>query len=258
MRKYSYLVVEGAHDVEFVYRLLSPFNMARVKNESELDSFFKPLIPRQYPPQGDLQKRMPIPLFLQNETHAIAIHSAVGDSQLVNVLVDNADILNLDTIIGVGILLDSDSEVSAEKRYDNIKMELLTKSKQQFQLPNKAGDVLGKPKLGAFVLPDNHTVGTLENLLLESAELVYPELLNFAKNYVNAAKTITFNKNDSKDFEKPAGQNKAIIGAMTNIMRPSKSVQVSIQDNNWLKGDALSIDRIKAVQQFLKTLFDLE
>ena len=33
MRKYGYLIVEGPHDVEFVYRLLSPFGLERVQYE---------------------------------------------------------------------------------------------------------------------------------------------------------------------------------------------------------------------------------
>jgi len=68
MRKYGYLVVEGPHDVELTYRLLSSFGMSRVHLEKDLDRFLSPLIPREYPPGGDLQKRMPIPLFLQSET----------------------------------------------------------------------------------------------------------------------------------------------------------------------------------------------
>jgi hypothetical protein len=259
MRKYGYLVVEGPHDVQFAYRLLSPFGMKRVQHQKDLDEFFYPLIPRNYPPDGDLQKRMSTPLFLQNETHAIAIHSAIGDSQLVNVMVDNTEILgNLNAVVGIGILLDSDKEIPANQRYANIKQELAKKS-LLFKLHDISGQVTqGTPKLGAFVLPDNVAVGTLEDLLLESAKVMYPDLLAIAKDYVEAAEKITFhNKDDGEDFNKPAGKNKAMVGAMANIMRPGKAVQVSIQDNQWLKKEALSIPRIKSVQDFLKVLFEL-
>ena len=40
-------------------------------------------------------------------------------------------------------------------------------------------------------------------------------------------------------------------------MKPGKSIQASIQDNDWFKGKALEIENIKAVQTFLKTLFEL-
>ena len=59
MPKYGYLVVEGPQDVEFVYRLLSPLGMRRIRLEADVDPFLSPLIPHDYPPKGDLQKRMP-------------------------------------------------------------------------------------------------------------------------------------------------------------------------------------------------------
>jgi hypothetical protein len=261
MRKYGYLVVEGPHDVEFAYRLLSPSGLKRVQHQKDLEPFLSPLIPREYPPKGDLQKRMSTPLFLQNETHAIAIHSAVGDSQLVNVIMDNMDgeVFEFKKMVGIGIFLDSDSQTSPQNRYDEIKTSLAEKSSQLFILPDDAGTIKkGQPNLGAFVLPDNQTAGTLEDLLLESAELVYPDLLKCAKTYLNCAKT---NANlSTKDLSelKNAGENKAIIGVMANIFKPGKSVQVSIQDNGWIRGKALAeVKRIQAVQKFLKDLFEI-
>jgi hypothetical protein len=176
MRSHSYLVVEGPHDVEFVYRLLSPFGLRRIQYENQLDNAFHPLIPRNYPPNGDLQKRMPVPLFLQSESHAIAVHSAIGDSRLVDTVVENAT---------PGLLATSRSHVAAA---------------------------------------------------LQSSELT---------------------SDDLKDIQKPAGKNKAVIGAMASVLRPGKAVQVSLQDNRWLKGAALESPRIKAVQDFLKALFGL-
>lgn len=229
--------------------------MARVQKESELDNFFVSLIPRNYPPAGDLQKRMPIPLFLQSATHTIALHSAIGDSQLVNVMVENAAVLDRSKFVGIGILLDTDKNVPALQRYTQIKNELSSKN---FILNDAPGSVSsGSPKLGAFVLPDNKSAGTLEDLLLDSASLMYPELLVLAKDYVNATKNTGLSSKDLRELHKPAGENKAIIGAMANILRPGKAVQVSIQDNDWLKGAALALPRILAVKQFLQTLFDL-
>lgn len=256
MRKYGYLVVEGPHDVEFAYRLLSPFGMERVQFENDLDPFFAPLIPRQYPPKGDLQKRMSTPLFLQNETHTIAIHSATGDSQLVNVTVDNAVMLNdLQAVVGIGILLDSDKKISAQQRYADIKQELANQS-SPFKLhddPGKIKVIQGLPNFGAFVLPDNSNDGTLENLLLHSAEKIYPNLLAMAKDYVNTAKNTDLSEAELEGINKPAGENKAIVGAMANILRPGKAVQVSIQDNDWLRGEALDLPLIKSVQEFLQS-----
>jgi hypothetical protein len=261
MRKYGYLVVEGPHDVEFAYRLLKPFSLERVQHQDKLDEFFLPLIPREYPPKGDLQKRMPTPLFLQSETHAVAIHSAEGDSQLINLIVDNVnpnvDILDLTKIVGIGILLDSDKEPS--QRYLKIKTDLAEKLSQLALSDEKGVVKKGQPNLGAFVLPNNQDKGTLENLLLESAELVYPDLLKCAKAYLDCAKTnANLTSSDLKKL-KNAGENKAIIGAMSNIFRPSKSAATFIQDKDLLDEKYLPLlPKIQAVQTFLKTLFELQ
>ncbi|BBL76837.1 DUF3226 domain-containing protein [Methylomagnum ishizawai] len=259
MRKYGFLAVEGPHDVELVYRLLRCFGLARVQHESNLDSSFLKLIPKKYPPDGDLQKRVPIPLFLQSDTHVIAIRNAGGDSQLIKATENAINILDLDGIIltGLGILLDSDKEIDAAKRYRELKQNLAAKG---LNLPEQPGIVTsGPPKLGAFVLPDNQTAGTLEDLLLDSALTVYPNLLASATSYIDTAITSTeLIPEEREDFDKPAGRNKAIVGAMAGIMRPGKSIQVSIQDNRWFRDEALRLPRIKAVQDFLKTLFELD
>jgi hypothetical protein len=256
MRTYGYLVVEGPHDVEFVYRLLSPFGLQRVQYENQLDDALHPLIPRNYPPNGDLQKRMPVPLFLQSETHAIAVHSAIGDSRLVDTAVENAAVLAPTVIDGIGILLDSDKKIPAAQRYATIRDRM---AQNQFPLDPQPGlSTAGPPRLGAFVLPDNDRPGTLEDLLLDIAPAVYPVLLATARCHVTAAfQSSDLTSDDLKDLKRPAGENKAIIGAMASVLRPGKAVQVSLQDNRWLRGNALESPRIKAVQDFLEALFGL-
>lgn len=263
MRKYGYLVVEGPHDVEFAYRLLNPFGLTRLQYKHEVDSCLSRLIPKDYPPpDGDLQKRMPTPLFMQSNTHAIAIHSAMGDSKLVSMIEETIDDLDREGIYlsYIGILLDSDEEVSASKRYNKLKQSLASLPGKNLALPESPGDVIsGPPKLGAFVLPDNGSPGTLEDLLLDSAKAIYPCLLASALHYVDTASQDTgLVRDEVKAVTKnSAGRNKAIIGAMANIMRPGKAIQTSIQDNRWLRGAALTLPRIRAVQDFLRALFEL-
>src|SRR6266480_4566830 len=136
MPKYGYLVVEGPHDVEFVYRLLSPFGLQRVRLETDLDSFFVPLIPRQFPPDGDLQKRMSIPLFLQSNTHAVAVHSALGDSRLVETVEENAAVIQVEEVTGIAVLLDSDVSYAPAARYASVRDALRGKG---FAFPDVAG-----------------------------------------------------------------------------------------------------------------------
>ena len=253
MRKYGYLVVEGPHDVEFVYRLLSTFGLSRVQWGKDLDAKMVPLIPISFPPQGDLLKSMPVPLFTQSQTHAIAIHSATGDSRLVATLEENRTILSFSDLTGVGLLLDSDLEIAPLSRYETICG--LMKSKE-LVLPEKPGLVLnGKPRMGAFILPDNINQGSLEDVLLECAASAYPHVLQHATQYVTNASHQALA--DGKDLSKPALRKKAIVGSIATVLRPGRAVQVSIQDNAWLRDQNLKLPRVDAVLSFLAELFEL-
>lgn len=256
MRKYGYLIVEGPHDVEFAYRVLRPFGLTRVRLESNLDPFFAPLVPHTYPPDGDLQKRMATPLFLQCATHSIAIHSAIGDSRLVGTVEENSVLIDFQSLAGVGILFDADSDIGPSARYASVR-ELLRGN--GFQFPDDAGSVSpSQPHLGAFVLPDNANQGTLEHLLLDCAAHVYPTLLGSATAHVEAAIVDgALLEEDKAELLRPAGRNKAIVGSIAAVLRPGKAVQVSIQDNRWLRDTALELQRVKAVQSFLRALLEL-
>jgi len=64
--KYGYLVVEGPHDIEFVGRLLKEVHkLKRIVKIDKLNSYWtdSPIIPKIFPPNGDLMKRMPVPAF---------------------------------------------------------------------------------------------------------------------------------------------------------------------------------------------------
>ena len=256
MPKYGYLVVEGPHDIEFVYRLLSPFGLKRVRMEEELDRYMLPLVPRTFPHGGDLQKRVPVPLFLQSSSHAIAVHSAIGDTRLVETVEESAKLIDFNLMTGVGVVLDTDHEIPAASRYTAIKEGLHAKG---YALPDLPGDVTaGPPRFGAFVLPDNSSVGNLEDLLIECAQAAYPNVLTSARSHVEAAKNdATLQRGDGEDLTKTPIANKAIVGAIASVLRPGKAIQNSIQDNKWLRDDNLTLNRIKAVQDFLATLLEL-
>lgn len=258
MKKYGFLVVEGPHDAEFAYRLLRPCGLKRVQREADVPTYLKPLIPREYPPDGDLLKRMSTPLFLTSDTHAIAICRANGDVRLVETVQENIAILDPYQLTGMGIFLDADREktVSANERYAVIQKGMTDLG---YTLPLMSGNVTTvAPRIGTYVFPDNLNSGTLEDLLIECATVVYPSLLASAVNHVETGNTDKdLLADDLKDFKKPTGRNKAIVGSIASILRPGKALQVSIQDNRWLSGNTLVLPKILAIQNFLKSLFDL-
>jgi Protein of unknown function (DUF3226) len=256
MPKYGCLVVEGPHDAEFVYRLLSPFGMRRIRTEPDLDPFFRPLIPRRYPPDGDLQKRMPTLLFLQSGSHVVGIHTALGDTRLIQTVQEDAVVIDFNRLTGIGILMDSDTGKSPADRYATIRDGLRGNS---LAFPDASGIVsVAAPRLGAFVLPDNQTQGTLEDLLLECAGQVYADLLSSATAHVDAAlQDQSLSTEDLAELRKPAGRGKAIVSSVASVLRPGRAIQVSIQDNRWLRDMTLTLPRVRAVQDFLVNLLEL-
>lgn len=57
-----------------------------------------------------------------------------------------------------------------------------------------------------YIFPDNDGSGNLENLLIDTAKIVYPQLLDFAEEYVGKAATIQTTLMREQD------KNKAIVG----------------------------------------------
>lgn len=255
MTKRGYLVVEGPHDIEFVSKLLAPFGLKRVQFKRDVSTYFQRLIPTTFPYQDDLLKRVPVPLFLKSDSHELAIHNAVGDTRLLETLEESLAFLDKSQLSSIGIVLDADSKASAAERYAAIRPGLLALGLQAPTAPGLVSD--DSPKMGAFVMPDNATSGTLEDLLLECGQTNYPHLLASAQNHIGGLNGFALNSADRKDIAKPAGRNKAIIGAMAAVLRPGKAVQVSIQDNRWLEDKALALPRIKAIQDFLVELLGI-
>ena len=258
--KYGLLIVEGPHDVELAYRLLNPalgFG-GRVELMPQLEEFFHTLVPSSFPHDDNLLKRVPVPMFMQNDSHCIAIHSARGDSRLVEAVEENKKDLRerkYQKLTGVGLILDSDDDSDPIARYTKVRNELRGLG---FAFPDDPGVVSeGTPHFGGFVLPDNKSTGNLEDLLIECAGKAFPKLLVSAKTHVDTAKAAKFSDAKREDLSKNPKYKKAVVGSIATTLRPGRSIQVSVQDNIWLRGDNLKLPKIKAIQEFLKQLFEL-
>jgi hypothetical protein len=63
------------------------------------------------------------------------------------------------------------------------------------------------------------------------------------------------NKQEGRDLAKPAGKDKAVVAAVASVLRPGKSVQVSIQDNQWISDpEKLAVAEVTALQKFITGL----
>lgn len=251
---YGYLVVEGPHDVAFIGRLLRRSGFTRIRMVDDLVPLWRPFTEVDYPYKGDLLRRIPVPVFYQNGEVAIALDSSIGDGNISSSLEYTLNFVGARSLSFIGVILDADSQHTPLVRFERLKTRL---TYHVPIWPNAPGEVgAGTPRTGIYVLPDNENAGTLEDLLIESANTVWPETLLLARAYVeDAAQTLA--GDDLTELNRPAGRPKAVAASLANLLRPGKSVQVSIEDNNWLTPETLQLPRIAALQTFLHQLIGL-
>jgi hypothetical protein len=216
MRKLGYLVVEGPHDVELACRLLGACaDFTRVREYTSLEDTFRKLVPTAFPHKGDLLKRVPVPVFLQSETHGVAVQCAEGDSNLANCLLGTLEVLSPSSFDAIGALLDADTSDTPLDRHEKLVAELAA---IDLEWPTQPGSIQqGAPRAGIYVLPDNIASGTLEDLLIDCGDLVYPDHMKAAREFIEAAMPHC-PKKDFKLLHKGAGQKKALVGAVATLL----------------------------------------
>lgn len=246
MNAFSYIVTEGVHDVAFVGRLLSVAHGAnRLRRLEDLDDSLRAWItgkfkwPRFTGKHHDIERlAVPAPAFYRLATgKVVALRNAQGlgeISRTLDVDLESFRDANAPKPEAIGVVLDSDDE-PADRRFERVKEAL---DRSNLTAPPALGGVsAGEPRVGVFALPEPGTAGTLEDLLLTLGDAAYPELLAVARSYADHwYKKVAGDpaETDWKELRKPAGPKKATIGAMTAVLKPGKSVQVSLEDNRWV------------------------
>lgn len=247
-----YFAVEGPHEIEVIGHLLKRRGLRRVTLKGILDTQFQALVPTAYPaPDGDILRRVDTPSFFQSSTHCVAIDSAIGVDNLSGRV--KARRTRISELHSVGILADADGDALSRRR------EIVAKL-PELDFGDELGGVAGQdPRAGIFVLPDNSSPGSLENILLHCAGTVYPRLLEGARKFIDpidATDTNIFvDKDESRDFRKPFGKSKAIVACVSSVLRPGRAIQVSIQDNRWFREPQVLADPlVKNLQDFVDAI----
>ncbi|WP_322907378.1 DUF3226 domain-containing protein [Paenibacillus sp. SGZ-1009] len=246
-------MVEGPHDIEVVGRILKFYGLDRVKHIDDLQSYWQDVIPNKFPHQGNLLARVPIPIFFQNDHYSIAIHSAGGISKipkllrltLLNILSKENEFLN-----SIGVIIDADT-LDAVQSFSKILPGLIDAHEHFAELTSPGQVKHTAPNIGVHIFPDNIHKGTLEDMLLQAAEVVYSDILNSATNYVDHTHDIYKHKWGITD------RSKIIVGCIANILKPGKANQVSIQDNDWISTMTRQLASVKSLDDFLKSLLQL-
>ena len=239
MRNYL-IVVEGAHDIALIEKLLQLNGInKRINSGEQLPKVWKRTIPSVFPfEEGKLDRITPIPSFIMNEHLSVAIKNAGSDKEIMNVLQQTLDTMlyeEIDQLDAIMLLCDADIKNADDRRNEMLQNH---KEKDDFKLKVQKDKITLDLKVKVvsiytYIFPDDTGTGNLENLLLETAQAVYPELLDLAKEYVSQA-------SEYQDIlKKEQYAKKAEIGCIANAMKPGKANQVSIADNEWVSEKSL-------------------
>jgi hypothetical protein len=254
--KLGYFLVEGYDDAELIGTILRKRGLERIKLVKDLYKYWSssPIIPRGFPPSGDLTKRVPVPLFYQNNDSSVAIHCAEGNldkmaNTIRSTLVSIPNLIN--NITCLGIFCDADCDMGST--YQSIGKHL-TSIQQLPMLPPNCGSVTtGIPRIGVFLFPDNGKKGFMEDILMHCANHSYAEILGQTNDYIDNVDKILLDK-DRKKFDLPAGKLKAKVGCISNVLSPGKTIQTSIHDNDWVCDDTLSNTELSSLDNFISNL----
>lgn len=256
------LVVEGPHDSAVVARLLQARGLKPIRHDARLPDLWSPLVPRSFPVHGDLLARHPVPHFLNDANgRSVALIAAGGGGipRIAQALHDHLQLLGFRPE-AVGVVVDADDE-APRVLHRNLLNELGRlggSGGPRVLLPDLPGIIERRPegRAGVFFAPDNENPGTMERLLLDAAETIYPALLAHARGYVRDYPRDGLEAQDLIELRKPAGIDKAVVHSLAALLKPAKAIQVSIQDNRWFEPPALQQPRIAALDRFLQDLLD--
>jgi hypothetical protein len=265
MSAFFYIVTEGVHDVAFVGKLLSVVHGAnRIRKLEDLDDSLRGWIERSFKwprftgKHHDIERlAVPAPVFYRLPAGArVALRNAQGISEIGKTLEVDLEAFTRGQSgpESIGVVLDSDDE-PADRRFGKLRATL---ESVKLTAPAALGQVsAGTPRVGAFALPEPGVAGTLEDILLALSDGVYPEITAMARTYAEHWREKSDDDptgSDWKEIRKPAGTKKATISAMTAVLKPGKSMQVSLEDSRWLCDETKAAQCLKPCIGFLNAL----
>jgi hypothetical protein len=261
---HAMLVVEGLQDAECVGKLIAPSQFKRITRSDDLPAEWRVLVNTTFPAKGrGIDQPHTVPRFYRSEAGTlIAIIIAGSDSQLASALAAQLDVLKDAqdiplTPAAVGYILDRDHKDTPAKRHSTL-LEKLTKFEIPFAFPQQPGTILPNiTRTGVFIVPDNNHQGTLEDLLLQTGAVAYAPQLEQATQFVDGFDKTGFDDRDTEEGLKPSGRKKQIVGTLAAMLKPGRALATTLQDNRWLKGDALNTSLALGLRKWLHELLDL-
>jgi len=275
------IIVEGYDDQEFIQKILKiAFGFEKFDGrESQLikiSPFWDIWKPKQLKPRKNeglvtrvegkeevnLYERVNMPKILYRDNLSVGIFMGNGgelpnflkdvDSTLSNLPKDDFDLLE-----AICLFIDADQdEISlAFKRAVDWMRDIAENHFPEIDFASekcKPGCLMGKSKkLGIYIIPDNQSQGTLEQIILQCGDLVYSDYMSKSRSYINQYPEF--------QWKKPASREKATIAAVVSVLQPGLTNTVSFARDNWISKETLEqVPDMVQLVQFLKELLGIE
>ena len=254
MKNYMFFV-EGVHDANTVGKVLKLNGFEECKLISELPEIWQDRIPKSYPfEMGRLERFTPIPDYYKNEDIFVVIVVSNGEQNIikeVDLYLSNMNKKELVQINGLCMIFDAD-QVTPNDKIRNL-LKVLDKKEYCFRSDDFMRGIIRLRgeciKLHYYYFPDNYSKGTLEDLLLQAANIVYPDLLHNVENYIE--------KIDERYKENwsVSSENKVKVGCIANIFRPASANQISIMRDKWISKESIELNNnIKKFYEFVTNI----
>lgn len=249
MKNYLF-IVEGNHDISLLSKLLHKFfDFHEVKNKKELTEMFQKNLPNGYPFKKDrLSVFNFVPVFLATKEIQVCIKNAGSENNLLTELDDLIDrwkiedLYQLEKIViyADGDLNDKNQKINKLKSHVNENLNYITQdSFQESKVKIENYDL----DIEIFIFPNNSSKGRIEDILLESLKVTYPDLLEKANLYLESVS----DKYRNKWNEGNSKREKALIGCIGNVINSGASNTALISSNEfqWIDVESKYISVIR-------------
>ena len=243
------MATEGPHDQAAISRLLLLLGLKRFSGRSkDLDPFWEGFVPK-YPKRGNLYARMDMPSIFTSQMHSVAIYCGEGSNLVSNLIaITKNQPRYAQEISAFGLIVDADTklpELVAREKAKALQSVFPTLS----EIPGNV--VIGTPRTGIYIFPDNKRSGSLDSILLECASIAYPDHKAGATRFLNNL-DIRYTKKLNA-----AAKCKAVVACIVSVLRPGLTNTTSIVQDEWISEKTLANSEIASFLEFLKDLLDL-
>ena len=256
-------IVEGVHDCALISKILVILGYKEIISRNDIVSPMNKLILSNLPKDEDrLNLYNQIPLFFSKDKNNVCILNANGEQKLLNKLDSTLKIFKLndmEKINKIVIFCDGDLD-TRERKIKNItnKNHKNVKSLTMFDInciQNKTLKITGVDDFyipfDFFVFPNNKDKGRLEDVIIESIDLVDNNLLKEVNNMIDNIPSEYKSKwsvNNSK-FDK------AKISCCGSILCPGVGNSVHIKNNNWISLYSIQkCERLKEIYKYISNI----